>query len=383
MKWRELGGFSAAFSANPVASERGGIVVGFDQFNPGRNQGIANTTTLTGSLLDYWLLCPSLKHRIERVGQTKSRRTLGEVAAYTYSRILNNYWRYPQIEREVRKVLQSKDPRLPTYLFFNLMEAHEPYFERGSQKDLWEEGDSPTFSLSTVYRGTGRTPRTWESFASQYLAAVRRLDRRVEGIFDALFRGGMLESTTFLLVSDHGQALGESGFVGHGHHLFDSLTNIPGYIGTFSQGTPKPMPIPTHRSLDLRHLHDLLDAVMQNGEPGLLSEELEASLSKRGHPAAYWEDVPHTGVVLKAPNGPISRALRLFSDSGSICFRQSGIDSPMLERVDGQLQPSEEDELLAEGSAIIGGQAGELDQASGWIRTPDEVTAQLQTWGYL
>ncbi|EQD30392.1 hypothetical protein B1B_18424, partial [mine drainage metagenome] len=91
--------------------------------------------------------------------------------------------------------------------------------------------------VPNLVRGNARA-----SIERAYRAALGRLDSSLTALFGARSRHGYLEDTADLLVSDHGQSLGEHGFYGHGYYLFDELVRIPGCLWDFRGGCPGPRP---------------------------------------------------------------------------------------------------------------------------------------------
>ncbi len=60
-----------------------------------------------------------------------------------------------------------------------------------------------------------------------YDAEVSRVDRSIARIDSYLRKSNLLDKTHILLVSDHGESLGEHGESGHGFFLYDSTLHIP------------------------------------------------------------------------------------------------------------------------------------------------------------
>lgn len=60
-----------------------------------------------------------------------------------------------------------------------------------------------------------------------YDAEVSRVDRAIGRIHSALQRWNLLDKTLVVLLSDHGESLGEHGESGHGFFLYDSTLRVP------------------------------------------------------------------------------------------------------------------------------------------------------------
>ena len=60
-----------------------------------------------------------------------------------------------------------------------------------------------------------------------YDAAIRDLDRASAALATELDRRGVLDDTIVVVVSDHGEAIGEHGIYGHNFSLYDELIHVP------------------------------------------------------------------------------------------------------------------------------------------------------------
>lgn len=60
-----------------------------------------------------------------------------------------------------------------------------------------------------------------------YKAEVESVDERVGCIVKALEQRKLLKKTIIVFTSDHGEAFMENGYLGHGHHFFETLVHVP------------------------------------------------------------------------------------------------------------------------------------------------------------
>ena len=121
----------------------------------------------------------------------------------------------------------------PLFLFVNLMEAHAPYFGRGAFSGLrrrvqqaqilrhWAE-----LVFRTMGGGVQLTDDTRRSLQGIYWESVRYLDSALEEIVSIL-NDGFLEEGYLILLSDHGQMLGEGGFLDHIAGMGEELLSVP------------------------------------------------------------------------------------------------------------------------------------------------------------
>ncbi len=112
----------------------------------------------------------------------------------------------------------------PFFAYLNLMEAHTPRLptlsarERVMDPELLEDGLETDMSLfSEVAWMVGKheyTDRQLEAIGGVYDAALVDLDDATAALFDGMRERGVLDDTIVVLLSDHGESLGE-------HHLLE------------------------------------------------------------------------------------------------------------------------------------------------------------------
>jgi hypothetical protein len=212
---------------------------------------------------------------------------------------------------------------------------------------------------------------------------VANLDRRVAELFQLLRKHDLVRSSTILLVSDHGQCLGEHGFFGHGHELYDELVRIPGWIWDPDlPGDLKGRPATTDW-IDHRHLHDLLQgASAHDSGPLPLEELLRESVANRGPAASYWEGRYSRHTPFSDDRQPLTRAVRVFRGGVDLAARwvsaDPGRDRPA--RLD--LPSDGPSDLLDPVQRILTQPLAATLAPGGAALTPD-VDERLKGWGYL
>lgn len=82
---------------------------------------------------------------------------------------------------------------------------------------------------SYLYSGWAADPDQEMAAAleSAYRKGTTWVDRNLEAAIAHMEAKGLLENTLLVVTSDHGEAFGEHGTLGHGHHLYDELVRIP------------------------------------------------------------------------------------------------------------------------------------------------------------
>jgi arylsulfatase A-like enzyme len=117
----------------------------------------------------------------------------------------------------------------PVFLFLNLFDAHEPLVlsedvKRASgvtedvPSSLWHELDAAERPMTSAMR---------ERLLAAYRAELTAIDTQLRRLSDHLKASGRWDRTLFIAWSDHGQLLGERGYIGHAYTLDEELLRVP------------------------------------------------------------------------------------------------------------------------------------------------------------
>lgn len=123
----------------------------------------------------------------------------------------------------------SKAGAAPVFVFLNYFDAHEPLALSDDVKHatgvsteipgpLWSALDTGRQPVTSVHR---------EQLIAAYRAELTAIDLQVRRLIDYLKRSGRWERTLLIVWSDHGQLLGERGYIGHAFTLDEELLRIP------------------------------------------------------------------------------------------------------------------------------------------------------------
>jgi arylsulfatase A-like enzyme len=117
----------------------------------------------------------------------------------------------------------------PAFLFLNYFNAHEPLeLSEGVRRAAGVTEDVPSalwFDLDAGRRPL--TPPLRARVSSAYRAELTEIDSQLGRLFDTLRRGGRWKRTLVVVWGDHGQLLGERGFLGHAYTLDEELIRVP------------------------------------------------------------------------------------------------------------------------------------------------------------
>ena len=207
------------FSPNPWITPEFGFAAGFDEFEVLMPELPFSTSSADpGTALENPNFVKILRWLID--GNPVKRLTNG-----LYEKFFHQlpYLPAEQVNEAVLDRLSTADE--PWFAFVNFMDAHESY---GMQPDfLSPDQDIDEDALAVKWNlhcyENGPDPGTHRSIRTYYDSAVSYLDRRLEELLSAV----NLEETFLVVVSDHGQSLGEENYWGHGTHLTESLTEVP------------------------------------------------------------------------------------------------------------------------------------------------------------
>jgi arylsulfatase A-like enzyme len=146
----------------------------------------------------------------------------------------------------------------PFFLFLVYMDPHDPWVARpgaklpayegplGSGQDIWELRD----------QRSELGPSDLAFLRALYHGEVRATDSAIGELVDHLGETGRLDETIFLITADHGELLGEHGWIGHTRSLHAGVLEVPLVITA-------PQHVPAELRADPAMLVDLLPTVLQ------------------------------------------------------------------------------------------------------------------------
>ena len=391
-KWTKEGGVSAAFSANFVVTPVLGTATGYTRFNPGFPAGTAGKVQLALQFAGYERL---LYWAIEATHQRRAG-PLGRLGAHALdwggaglTKAIGTMRSGETLARALQSFLRRR-PRQnapPLHLFFNLVEAHEPYLDSVStspdsgRRTLANMPSINMARLTDALRPVGNPA----SFLDAYRASLPAVDAVFRRLVEILRKGGVLDNAVLVFLSDHGQNLGEHGFYGHGYYLYDELVKIPGYLWEFRDGRPVPVPGVPEEWVDHRHVFDLLSTVTPDGAPVVPADTLELSLLRRGPATSYFEGPvprPPGGFVFKTPQSEIYRMLRV-QRGGETALVMSDVKGGQLRTASAESPDPVSAELDELGRQVLASIRTTPAAGSGAQSEMDaKVDARLKSWGY-
>jgi hypothetical protein len=380
---RERGGEAVIFSANPLVSLRTGTAHGHEVENPG--------LPLRSFLGPYWqsatLLTGSLLEHLEQRRPT----TPGQVdpgiwpdpgplrrLSWAMHRVTGAQLTGHVLAGSLRRYLRGRDRSRPVQLTFNLMEVHEPYLCDDHRGTPESEGTwFPTWNLGYHADHINTRPAIGEGIRRSYRRRAFDLDQVLRRIVEELRAGGALDDAWLLLVSDHGQSLGEHAYYGHGRYLYDELVRVPAALWAFEHGRALPPPLAPDLWMDHRHLFDLMMAGASGAVPKDIGELSRKSVERRGPAVSVYQGTSiHCQEFLRVRE--MYRSVRVFSESAISARTTEGLGEGSRTVPDLSTEGAESTPAGALASRLILRDAiRDAREARG-----DAVGERLRSWGY-
>jgi arylsulfatase A-like enzyme len=233
-----------------------------------------------------------------------------------WSRFANFKGQNPRSVQDVVEFLRRREkqqPDKPLFLFLNLMETHLPFWPPGE----YIERVAPYFRQSRqarnvmrrwnreAYRWAAPLPEGLSEMEQQVLndlydAEVAYQDDYLGHLFGMLNGRSRQRDTLTVIVSDHGDGLGEHGYFGHAFVAYDELVHVPLILHWPGQlpAMRVEMPVSTRRVY-----HTILSAAGQIAERPNLDPAAVRSLSLQR--TIYGPD-PEQGTVFSEVYPPLN-----------------------------------------------------------------------------
>ena len=147
----------------------------------------------------------------------------------------------------------------PWFVFVNFSDPHLPYNPPassllqvsngkppGSAEDLRRLSGLYAQSLALCPWGKGVSPGDRKILEALYDGEIAYADLQTGRLLDYLEQTRQLDDTLIIVTSDHGEALGDHGWLGHIFQLYDSILHVPllvRYPKVFPAGGSSPLPV--------------------------------------------------------------------------------------------------------------------------------------------
>jgi phosphoglycerol transferase MdoB-like AlkP superfamily enzyme len=146
-----------------------------------------------------------------------------------------------ELDRHFRS---AADWARPTFLYVNIQEAHFPY----------SHPDMPRFLPGRLAKRSEIKAANRAMVERTYWNAAAYSDWLVGQVIARLKAQGVYDKTLILVTGDHGEALFEEGFLGHGHVLNREQTRVPLILSDPALRVAGPVGLADYRGIVLRGL---------------------------------------------------------------------------------------------------------------------------------
>jgi arylsulfatase A-like enzyme len=216
---RERGYQTMALSNNPIVSPVTNLTRGFERFQIPREMDSSVRMVMLYSYVRFF-------GRFTSLASVVGPWLIEDPGGRTTTRLASRW-------------LAQRDRSRPAFLFINYMETHDPYqpplayrreFVRSEDlpRSYWTGLDDD--SLRWRYALAGKpvfTPQDIRILSDLYDARLREADDRFADLMRALAAQVDLDNTVVIVVSDHGENLGDHGLVGHQFSVHDTVAHVP------------------------------------------------------------------------------------------------------------------------------------------------------------
>ena len=167
----------------------------------------------------------------------------------------------PELLLELISDWLDERPESPFFAYIHFMPPHKPYDAPGEMKRLFQgkqapnawRGEFPFDNIEPEQRKEKTVPLDY--WVNLYDANLRWADWAVGEVEHMLRDADLLDSTLFIVTSDHGEAFGEHGYLFHNHGVYDELVHVPLLIRFPDPGRP------VGRISALTHTTDILPTI--------------------------------------------------------------------------------------------------------------------------
>ncbi len=119
----------------------------------------------------------------------------------------------------------------PVFAFLNYMEAHQPWLAPPPHdRWVWELPQARQLATKDLYTHEVKefSPQEIEFIRANYDGQVAAMDEALGQLIAELKARGRYDNALIIVTADHGELLGEHGFVGHmGRMLYEPLLHVP------------------------------------------------------------------------------------------------------------------------------------------------------------
>jgi len=140
---------------------------------------------------------------------------------------------YEDINRRVFARLDTRPKDQPFFLVINYMDAHFPYNNEPNPRVTMERPPGTRDLIKQLRRdmftvdAPGAPPDRLEEFRLRYALGTANADDGIAELFAGLTSRGLFEDAHMVVCADHGEALGEHGYIAHAKDVYQHQLHVP------------------------------------------------------------------------------------------------------------------------------------------------------------
>ena len=222
---RKAGYMNYAITANPYLSPGSGFDEGFDVLTNIDFSAVGFKNEVEDIRKKYGELSFNKVLKIIRSGGIVDLYRLYSYYKKIYRTLIKNGMPSLKGGDSLVNIVNNSSLESPFFLFVNTMEMHEPYLKREFRQDMKNPiPPRPALDLHGIkpYRNI-----TLKRIRAAYYKQAEVSDNLFGKIISRLKSNGLYDDSIIILTSDHGNALREKNYYGHGIYLYDEIVNIP------------------------------------------------------------------------------------------------------------------------------------------------------------
>ena len=226
---KDNGYFTICFSNNMYLSHRTGLSRGFDQYLYQGRVETDGSSDSNSSQNNSFL--NNLKQTIPLRYKSLAKDVLD--GANTEKKLKRDDGAFAT-ERSFFKWIDSYNVERPFFAHIHYQEPHsiyfppQPYRKRFFKGNRWEESGYLEFDHMGYFAGQLEfTEEQIEHYKELYDGEIAYLDWRMGRLFKFMRDKKLMDDTVVIITSDHGENMGENGYLWHAFCLLDSLIKVP------------------------------------------------------------------------------------------------------------------------------------------------------------
>lgn len=216
-KFKQEGYETACYTSNTWISPYTGMTEGFDNID--NFFGILPNDLISDKAGGIWRLLNTgrgkwFKNKLMKLGEKFHWMSLGDDR------------KTPRVIDRAELFVEESDEDF--FLFLNFMDCHLPYEPPEEYKEKHAPNVDPDKGCQKAHdHNAGRIQVNFEEVEKLYNAEMDYLDDQLGRLFEFFNEADLMDETAFVIVSDHGENLGEGGMFGHQFSVSESLVSVP------------------------------------------------------------------------------------------------------------------------------------------------------------